>query len=96
MVVELEAVAGEPLVTADMARRAGFILVPVAGDGTGRLAQDMAHLGSKVGETFAGYAEAIGDDGRVDAAEAEGIERDLAEIIRVTTRALDTVRQVRA
>jgi hypothetical protein len=96
VVAELEAVAGEPLVTAELARRAGCLLVPMVTGGEESLAQYMAQLGRELGEVFAGYAGAMADDGRVDAAEAEGMERELGDLIRVATRALGTLRQGRA
>jgi hypothetical protein len=95
VVAELEAVAGEPLVTAELARRAGFLLIPVVADAEGHLAQDMAQLGREIGEAFAAYAEAMGNDGRLDAAEADRVERELADVARIATRALNTLRQAR-
>lgn len=95
VLAELEAVAGEPLVTADLARRAGFILVPMAAEGDGLLAQDMAALGKEVGETFAAFAHAMANDGAVDAAEAERVERELADVVRVASAALANLRRGR-
>jgi hypothetical protein len=95
VVVVLEAVAGEPLVTAELARRAGCILVPLAADGEGKVAQDMAALGKEVGETFAAYGRAMSDDGQVDASEAEQLERELADVMRVASQALSNLRKAR-
>ncbi len=96
VVAELEAVAGEPLVTADLARRAGCILLPVVGEGDGLLAQDMAAIAIEIGDTFEAYGRAMGNDGRVDAGEAEQLERELADVMRVTSRALNNLRKARA
>lgn len=93
VVVELEAVAGEPVMTAELARRAGCLLLPVPDAARGLLAQDMAQLGREIGETFAAYAAAIGDDGEVDLAEAEKISRELADVIRIATQALGNLRK---
>lgn len=96
VVAELEAVAGEPVVTADLARRAGCILLPVVDHAEGRLGQDMAQLGREVGEVFAAYAESLSHDGQMDPAEAERVERELADVVRVATRALGSLRAPRA
>lgn len=95
VVAELEAVAGEPLVTAELARRAGCILLPVAGEGDGQLTQDMAALAKEVGETFAAYGHAMANDGQVDAVEAERVERELADVMRVAAQALNHLRRAR-
>jgi hypothetical protein len=96
VVADLERVAGEPLVTAELARRAGFLLIPLPADGQGRLAKDMAQLGREMGEVFAAYAEAMGNDGRMDAAESEQVERELADVARIAAGAIATLRAARA
>lgn len=96
VVADLEQVAQVPLVTADLARRAGYLLVPLAAEGEGHLAQDMAQLGREMGEVFSAYAEGMANDGRMDAAEAEKVERELADVARIATRAIATLRAARA
>jgi hypothetical protein len=93
VVAELEAVAGEPLVTAELARRASHLLVPAVADCDGPLAASMAHLAREMGEVFAAYATAMGNDGRVSAVEADQIERELGDVIRLATRALVVLRR---
>lgn len=93
VIVALEEVAGEPIVTGEMARRAKHILVPLPSEGEGQLAQDMAQ---EVGETFAAYGAAMANDGQVDAVEAARVERELADLVRVASRALHTLRRARA
>ena len=44
----------------------------------------------------AAYGAALANDGHVDALEAERVERELGDVIRVATRALNTLRQARA
>lgn len=96
VVADLEATAGEPLVTAELARRAGWLLMPLPVGGEGRLSQNIAQLARETGEACASFVEAIGNDGRIDPAEAERIERELADVARVVGQALATLRQVRA
>ena len=93
VVAELEAVAGEPVVTAELARRAGCLLVPIPAEGDGLLAKDMAALCREFSEACGAYAEAMGDDGRVDVAEAERIARELGDVVRIASAALAHLRK---
>ena len=90
VVARLEALAPEPLITAELARRAGYVLVPVAPALGGALHIEMARLGAKVGVVFSAYAEAL-RDGRVTPAEAAEMARELGDVIRVATAAQQAV-----
>jgi hypothetical protein len=96
VVADLERVAGEPLVTAELARRAGWLLMPLPAEGEGRLSQSIAHLARETGEACASFVEAMGNDGRIDPAEGERIERELADVARVVGQALAALKQARA
>lgn len=87
VVAALEEVAGEPLVTAEMARRARCILLPLEAQGEGEIPETMAKLGKEVGEGFSAFAEAM-SDGRMDRPEMERMAREMADIVRVATSAV--------
>ncbi|MBS7789255.1 hypothetical protein KTR66_04580 [Roseococcus sp. SDR] len=95
VVADLEAVLGEPLVTADLARRAGCILLPVPSEGDGLLARHIARLADEASHVFSAYGHAIANDGKVDPSEAEKLERELADVVRVGTAALAHLRAAR-
>lgn len=82
VVADLEAAAMEPLITAELARRAGYALVPVDAQGSGELPSSMAAFGREVAEVFATYAEAMAD-GKLERCEAEHLQRQLLDVIRV-------------
>jgi len=87
VVADLEEIAGEPLVTAELAFRAGHILVPVDAPGEGQLAGTMARLGQEVGESFAAYGAAMADS-RLSKREAERLARELAEVAAAAKAAI--------
>lgn len=86
VVARLELLGGEPLITAELARRAGCRLVPVQAISGGQLGALLAHLGSEVGDMFATYATAW-RDGRISRDEMAAIQRDLQSLIRAASNA---------
>ena len=90
VVADLEAVAGEPLITAELARRAGYLLVPLTPADDGPLAERMARLAAEVGQAFSAYAAAVAD-GHTTAEEEAHIARELTDIIAASQRALATL-----
>lgn len=87
VVADLERCAPAPLITRYLAEQAGCVLVPVMPAGPGRLPCRMADFGRECGETFAAYAQAMGD-GHVDRAELERLRAELGDVLRVTHAAL--------
>ncbi len=83
---DLERVAGEPVVTAQLARMAGHALLPLqAGQGT-----DAAAIGrvfAECGQLGAAWAAAM-EDGRISAVEAERLMSELADLQRAAGAAL--------
>lgn len=88
VVARLEEVAGEPLVTAELARRAGHALVQVEAVHEGELAELLARVGAGSGAVFATYAEHLSDDGVIDAEEKADIGRRLADLHRAVSLAM--------
>jgi hypothetical protein len=87
-VAELERCTQTVLVTAELARRAGYALVPLdAAPGAGSFGRCLAAFGREVAEVFAAHAEAMAD-GRLSAAEAERVERELLDVIRAAYQAV--------
>ena len=77
----LEEVAGEPLLTRELARRAGYALVPLgAPPGSDGLAVAMAEMGQEVGEAFAAHAAAL-RDGQVSEAERARIFAEAQDVM---------------
>ena len=86
VIARLELVTGQPLVTTELARRAGYRLVPVEAMTGGQLGELLARLGSEVGEVFAAYAAAW-QDGRITRAEQAEIQRELQGLILAASNA---------
>lgn len=64
VVARLEAIVGRPLVTAELARRAGCALEALpAGAAAGRIDVLLARVGAEIGQVNAAYAEALADGG---------------------------------
>nr|WP_314074851.1 hypothetical protein [uncultured Roseococcus sp.] len=87
VIAALEEMADEPLVTAEMARRAQQILVPLDVQGQGEIAEAMAKLGKEIGEGFAAYAEAM-MDGELERPEMERMARELSDVVGVASSAV--------
>jgi hypothetical protein len=92
VVADLEAAAQEPLITAELARRAGYALVPVDAHGNGELPASMAAFGREVAEVFATFAEGMAD-GTLSRDEAENLQRQLLDVIRVGKSAVAVIRR---
>lgn len=86
VVADLEHVAGEPLVTAQLARLAGHLLLPMAA-GPGSEARAIAAVFQEAGELGARWASAM-EDGRLDDAELEGVQTELADLHRAAGAAM--------
>lgn len=82
VIAALEEAAEEPLVTAELARRASHVLVPIDAQGEGEIAAAMSKLGKEVGDTFSAFGDAM-LDGRMDRPEMERLARELAEVAAV-------------
>lgn len=78
VVARLEAIVGRPLVTAELARRAGCALEPLGGGALGRIDVLLARVGAEVGQVNAAYAEALADGG-LCAADRARLAREAAE-----------------
>jgi len=83
----LERIAGEPLITAELARRSGYALVPVQPMANGQLAEVFARLGKEVGEVFSAFASAMADGVTTDDERAH-IARELQDVISASHHAL--------
>jgi hypothetical protein len=77
VVADLERCAGQPTVTAVLARMQGFALVPMVLPGT-REAQAIAEIGRTSAEVFAAWATAMGDDTLSDGERQAVADRILA------------------
>ncbi|MBP0493047.1 phage regulatory CII family protein [Pararoseomonas indoligenes] len=84
----LERIAGEPLITQELANRAGYTIVAVEPIAEGELAALLAKVGAESGHVFSAFAEAMADDGQVNAQERGEIARELQDLIRAASRAL--------
>ena len=87
VVLDVETVAGQPLVTAALARAQGYELVPVHPHGEGKLPRSLADIGREVGTLFATAADALAD-GVVTEAERLDLRRDLEALRRVCGEAM--------
>lgn len=95
VVAALEAVAGEPLVTAELARRADHALVPLDLQGEGEIPCSIAAFGREVSEVFASYAGGMADGVLTDE-EAADLERKLLDVKRVSDLSIAALRRRKA
>jgi hypothetical protein len=79
---------GMPLVSTAMANATRHTLIPMNPLAAGELAALLARVGAETGEVFARYGVALANGGQVDAAERQGIARELQDLLRVTHAAL--------
>lgn len=84
----LELAAGVPVVTEYLAHEAGCVLLQLTGLAGAGIGADLAKVGAEIAEVFGRAHEALADDGRIDAAEAGTLIREVDDAIR----ALATVR----
>lgn len=87
--IELDAYAQQPLILSAMATTAGYALLPIK-LGEGCVATSMEHVAATAGQTMATTVRVLAD-GIVEPHEAADLSRDLAELIRVATVALQAV-----
>jgi hypothetical protein len=84
--LDLERIAGRPLVTAALASLQGYALLPLDARGDDDIARHLARIGASVASLFARAAEAL-RDGVVDDAERQDLLFRLAEVGRTVTAA---------
>lgn len=92
VVADLEAVAGQPLVTATLARLSGHHLVAWDPPAEGCEARAVAAVLKGAGALATTFAEAM-EDGRLSATERDALATGLAEIGRATEAALAMLRR---
>jgi len=79
IVLSLEAIAGDPIVTTHLAAAAGHALLPVmVRADAGTLARDIARIGREMAELMSEYG-ASQADGAIDATEARRMLREIDE-----------------
>lgn len=86
VVIDAEAIAGTPHVTAAMARAQGYELVPLLARPRGELGDALARISTGVGALFATVAAAF-SDGALTAAERDALARDLDAVVRLAGEA---------
>ena len=86
VVIDAEAIAGTPHVTAAMARALGYELVPLLARPRGELGDALARISTGVGALFATVAAAF-SDGALSAAERDALARDLDAVVRLAGEA---------
>lgn len=94
VIADLEAAAQEPLITTELARRQGYVLMPIEPQGNGELPASMASFGREVAEVFSTYADAMAD-GNLSRGEAEDLERQLLDVVRVANGSIAVLRRQR-
>lgn len=87
--IEMDRCAQEPLILSAMATTAGYALLPIK-LGEGCVATSMERVAATAGQTMATTVRVLAD-GIVEPHEAADLSRDLAELIRVATVALQAV-----
>jgi len=90
VLADLERVAHAPLVTAQLARLSGHVLVPI-GEGGGSDARAIAAVFREAGELATRWAEAI-EDGEITEAERQGLLTELDELQRAACAAMARLR----
>lgn len=86
VVLDAEAIAGRPHVTAALARAQGYMLLPLAPRHAGDLSRVLAELSSDVGRTFADAVAALAHPA-LSPDERATLIRDLDEVARVAAEA---------
>lgn len=95
VVAALEDAAGEPIVTAELARRAGCILLPIDPGGDGELALGMAKLSKETGEAIAAFIESS-KDGKHTLEEIDHLISEVSDVHTTSARTLRALRAMRA
>lgn len=95
VVVDLDSLAGEPIITRALAELLGYDLVPAAGEAfpLASPTHHLAGLARESGDVLARLADALAD-GRLTKAEAARIEQDLADLDAQVQAARQTFRAV--
>jgi hypothetical protein len=86
VLLDAETVAGEPLVTAALARAQGFDLVPISAVSESDLAVEVARLGADVADLFAQISAHLGGAPLSDTQRAKAL-LDLSQLKLVAARA---------
>lgn len=86
VILDAEAIAGEPFVTDALATAMGYRLVQVTPRSEGEVAIVLARVGKEAGDVFAAAAMALAD-GKIDDAEREALVRELRELERAAAEA---------
>lgn len=86
VVIDAEAIAGTPHVTAAMARALGYELVPLLARPRGELGEALARISTGVGSLFATVASAFAD-GALSEQERDALARDLDAVARLAAEA---------
>ncbi|WP_372918705.1 hypothetical protein [Sandarakinorhabdus sp.] len=90
VVAALEAVGGQPRVTAALAALAGYALRPVTPIAVGDVPALLARVGEAAGGVFAEAARALAD-GRISAGERPGLLHKLRELERAAAVAISAL-----
>lgn len=86
VVIDAEAIAGTPYVTAAMARAQGYHLVPLLARPRGELGDALGRISTGVGALFATVAAAF-SDGALSPAERDTLARELDAVARLAGEA---------
>jgi hypothetical protein len=95
LAARLEDVVGEPIVTAELARRAGYVLAPVEGQAGSSLALELAELAAESADLHRAVANGL-SDGHLCADDLVQIEREATHLVSQANDTLATVRAKRA
>lgn len=91
LVLEAEALAGEPIVTEALAAALGYRLVPIGAGAAGDLHQRAAQVVAEVGEAFA-VMSAASADGHICAGERAALIREFSQVVTAGERVLAALR----
>lgn len=92
LAARLEDVVGEPIVTAELARRAGYALAPLTGQAGSSLALELSELAAESADLHRAVAQGL-SDGQLCADDLVLIER---EAVQLHAQAADTIATLRA
>ena len=92
VLLDVEALADAPHVTAALARTLGYELTPVMPRDRGQLGEALARLSLEVGELFATASRAF-SDGRLTDEEREQMAKDIDDVVRVGNEARALLRR---
>lgn len=82
IIADLEADTGQPIITRELAKITGHVLLPVEVNlSKSEWAIRLAKIGKEASDVFAKASDALADDGDIDATEAVSIIKELDEAI---------------